>query len=763
MIFRYMRQAARLVAVCAALLLLGPGTGDSRNKKPRPMTLMTVVTPASRATVPAHPFVNVVLRLDPSAEPATFRAHLGRHDVTSLFGPATDNTGNQVGLRARLPRQDLRTGRRRSNRLRLQVQGKHTGSKGHGPRQTMRIRFHVEDRPNQPPTAILDPGSKIIILGFPIEFDGAQSFDPEGDELTYAWDFGDGATSTDADPSHTYDSDDKPTTVRLSVSDGQDTGSAAATLNACPYPSGNFQPGVPRVSADVAPLEFGGVAPGSAGALTFKVTNTGADLVDPTDPTKTTPSLLAVCLAAEGSGFSLSPATDNQPITLGAQQSLDVTVTFAPTAVGHEAATIAVVTPRSAQQFTAFLAHGYGGSAPGPGPTMMSQVVLYADNVGQVRGFLPNGAPVNPDTSVSQCSVDGQNEGDICTSDADCAPNGGTCQRSGVCFGGDRDGRLCTTQSDCPGSESGCSSASAFDPVEMCSDGVGGLYLLSDDGAFTDPNPSPDGDELGVDVARVTLDVNGNTTSLTIMDHTTADTVHLACDGFAASSGGRVFLAEDHQLDLPNCFRSEEESLVAVRKSDGSNQTLLPRIDAAEGLSGCSDDIDNTTHLEASSDGSQIFASFDSGGLWRIRPTPLQFLDSSYSEDFFRLHPDGSVVFARVNNSGTTATINVFKVSPAQVATNALPVEALTPCGSFQVPNSVQADGTALRSRLDALYVGPPAAGSQDATILVTVAANRSDPLAVDATVAFSSPAGSATCTPLGIINLVDMQVPISF
>ena len=45
----------------------------------------------------------------------------------------------------------------------------------------------------------------------------------------------------------------------------------------------------------------------------------------------------------------------------------------------------------------------------------------------------------------------------------------------------------------------------------------------------------------------------------------------------------------------------------------------------------------------------------------------------------------------------------------------------------------------------------------------MTVAANSSDPLAVDATVAFSSPAGSATCTPLGIINLVDMQVPISF
>jgi PKD repeat protein len=723
---------------------------------------MTVITPASRATVSAHPFVNVVLRLDPSADPATFRARLGSHDITSLFGPATDNNGNQVGLRAKLPHDDLRTGRRRSNRLRLLVQGKRSGSKGHGQRQIVRIRFHAEDRPNQPPTAILDPGSKIIIPGFSIDFDAAQSFDPEGDELTYAWDFGDGATSTDVDPSHAYASDSNPVTVRLAVSDGQGTGSAATTLNACPYPSGNFQPGVPQVTA-AHTFEFGAVAPGSTGTLTFKVTNTGSDLVDPTDPTKTTPSLLAVCLAAEGSAFSLSPSTNNQPITLGAQQSVDVTVTFAPTAVGHDSATIAVVTPKSPKQFTAFLAHGYGGSAPGPGPTMMDQVVLYTDLFGLVRGFLPDGAPVNPDTSVYTCVVDGQNEGDICTSDADCAPNGGTCQRAGTCFGGDRDGQPCTMQSDCPNSQTGCSSISAFDPAEMCSDGAGGLYLLSDSGAFTDPNQN-DVDELDVDVARVTLDANANSTGLTIIDHTTDSTAHFACDGFAASAGGRVFLAEDHTVNSPpNCFRSEEESLVSVRKSDGSTQTLMPRIDAAEGLNDCSDDIDNTTHLEASSDGSQVFASFDSGGLWRIRPTPLQFIDSSYSEDFFRLHPDGSVVFARVGNSGTTATINLFKVNASQVATNALPIAALTPCGSFQVPNSVGPTGTPLRSRLDALYVAPPTAGSQDGTILVTVAANSADPLAIDATVAFSSPAGSATCTPLGIINLVDMQVPINF
>src|SRR5918997_2190236 len=35
-------------------------------------------------------------------------------------------------------------------------------------------------------------------------FSSAGSRDPDGGELTYAWKFGDGGTSTEADPTHTY-------------------------------------------------------------------------------------------------------------------------------------------------------------------------------------------------------------------------------------------------------------------------------------------------------------------------------------------------------------------------------------------------------------------------------------------------------------------------------------------------------------------------------------------------------------------------------
>ena len=44
--------------------------------------------------------------------------------------------------------------------------------------------------------------------------------DPDGDALTYAWDFGDGGTSTAANPTHTYTANGKYTAT-LTVRDPQ--------------------------------------------------------------------------------------------------------------------------------------------------------------------------------------------------------------------------------------------------------------------------------------------------------------------------------------------------------------------------------------------------------------------------------------------------------------------------------------------------------------------------------------------------------------
>ncbi|HET7230527.1 MAG TPA: S8 family serine peptidase [Longimicrobium sp.] len=40
--------------------------------------------------------------------------------------------------------------------------------------------------------------------GVPVQFDGSASYDPNGKGITFAWAFGDGGTSTDAKPVHTY-------------------------------------------------------------------------------------------------------------------------------------------------------------------------------------------------------------------------------------------------------------------------------------------------------------------------------------------------------------------------------------------------------------------------------------------------------------------------------------------------------------------------------------------------------------------------------
>ncbi|WP_116449776.1 PKD domain-containing protein [Blastococcus litoris] len=53
---------------------------------------------------------------------------------------------------------------------------------------------------NQPPTAAFTH----VATGLSVAFDGTSSTDPENGALTYAWDFGDGGTSTEAKPTHPY-------------------------------------------------------------------------------------------------------------------------------------------------------------------------------------------------------------------------------------------------------------------------------------------------------------------------------------------------------------------------------------------------------------------------------------------------------------------------------------------------------------------------------------------------------------------------------
>ncbi|AZZ98105.1 collagenase [Pseudoalteromonas sp. R3] len=72
---------------------------------------------------------------------------------------------------------------------------------------------------NQAPTAVIN-GPYQGTAGASVRFSSQGSSDPEGQSLSYAWQFGDGAQSTQADPVHTYQ-DAGSYTVTLTVTDSQ--------------------------------------------------------------------------------------------------------------------------------------------------------------------------------------------------------------------------------------------------------------------------------------------------------------------------------------------------------------------------------------------------------------------------------------------------------------------------------------------------------------------------------------------------------------
>ncbi|MFL6621797.1 MAG: PKD domain-containing protein [Sulfurifustis sp.] len=73
--------------------------------------------------------------------------------------------------------------------------------------------------PDSPPVA--RPGGPYTgVIGQPIQFDGSRSYDPNGDPLTYRWQFSDGAEATGVAPTHAFAARGDYT-VTLTVNDGK--------------------------------------------------------------------------------------------------------------------------------------------------------------------------------------------------------------------------------------------------------------------------------------------------------------------------------------------------------------------------------------------------------------------------------------------------------------------------------------------------------------------------------------------------------------
>lgn len=85
---------------------------------------------------------------------------------------------------------------------------------------------------NRAPTAVLEllgVSAGAIDMGDEVRFNAAGSSDPDGDDLTYDWDFGDGDTSHDASPRHAFDAPGLYT-IKLRVSDAAGGAGTASKL-----------------------------------------------------------------------------------------------------------------------------------------------------------------------------------------------------------------------------------------------------------------------------------------------------------------------------------------------------------------------------------------------------------------------------------------------------------------------------------------------------------------------------------------------------
>ena len=95
---------------------------------------------------------------------------------------------------------------------------------------------------NNTPIAIVEASTLSGIAPLDISFDGSDSYDPDGDNLTYTWDFGDGNTANGITVSHNY-SEVGDYTVSLTVDDGNGgTNSASLDISVESIPNQNQPP-----------------------------------------------------------------------------------------------------------------------------------------------------------------------------------------------------------------------------------------------------------------------------------------------------------------------------------------------------------------------------------------------------------------------------------------------------------------------------------------------------------------------------------------
>ena len=111
---------------------------------------------------------------------------------------------------------------------------------------------------NAEPVASFSYSPPNPVAGQTVAFDASASYDPDGSISSYSWNFGDGNTSTEQNPSHLYTSNGTYT-VLLSVTDNDGTSSSAQKIvtvnaqggNTPPVPSFDYSPSSPAPGDEI--------------------------------------------------------------------------------------------------------------------------------------------------------------------------------------------------------------------------------------------------------------------------------------------------------------------------------------------------------------------------------------------------------------------------------------------------------------------------------------------------------------------------------
>jgi VCBS repeat-containing protein len=132
---------------------------------------------------------------------------------------------------------------------------------------------------NDAPVALAD-GPFLGVMDSPVSMDASASYDPDGDSLTFKWDFGDGSTleMTEANIEHTYASAGTYT-VTLVVNDGELNSTQFSTEANIGITGGGGRDDVDAFLAYVNPLEKSTDLP--AGTASFDVTIIYGPTIDP--------------------------------------------------------------------------------------------------------------------------------------------------------------------------------------------------------------------------------------------------------------------------------------------------------------------------------------------------------------------------------------------------------------------------------------------------------------------------------------------------